>query len=65
MDYIDAMNYAYSDGGIDAAVSSLSFGVASCYRATYAKLVSVNHAWSDNTGVFSPQYGALCLMCQP
>lgn len=53
MDYEEAMNWAYSDGGIDASVNYMTFGVAACYRATYSKLVSVNYEWSNSVSVFS------------
>jgi hypothetical protein len=53
MDYAAAMDHAYSDGGIDAGVSMMSFGVASCYRASYSKLVSVEHQWANSASVFA------------
>jgi hypothetical protein len=54
MDYVAAMDFAYaSPGTVDPSVSMMSFGVASCYRATYSSLVSVVHQWSDNPNIFA------------
>jgi len=55
MDYVSALDWAYSDGGIDANVSNMQFGVASCYRATYSKLVSVTHEHSNDASIYEQE----------
>jgi len=57
MDYEEAFDWAYHDGGVDANVSYMTFGAAGCYRATYSTLVSVEYDWANTTSVFQTTTG--------
>lgn len=47
MTFAAAMTFAYEAGECEPSVTHMTFGVASCYRATYTTLKSVTSTWAN------------------